>query len=94
MHEPQDEAQAIITRSVQAQALLDNEAFVWIVNDQTQYHLAALCATPPGPAGAADRETHYLQQHAFSELVAALQGYAAAGEAMQQALEAEHEDNQ
>ena len=55
MHEPLDEAQAIITRGVQAQALLDNEAFVWIVNDQTQYHLAALCATLPGPAGAADR---------------------------------------
>ena len=49
-----DEAQAVVTRGVQAQALLDNEAFVWIVNDQTQYHLAALCATPPGPAGAAD----------------------------------------
>jgi len=87
-----DEAQAIVTRGVKAQALLDNEAFIWIVNDQTQYHLAALCATPPGPAGAADRETHYLQQHAFSELVAALQGYAAAGEAMQEALEREQED--
>ena len=92
MHEPLDEAQAIITRGVQSQALLDNEAFIWIVNDQTQYHLAALCATPPGPAGAEAREAHYFQQHALSDLVAALQGYAAAGEAMQAALEAEQED--
>ena len=75
-----DDAQFIVERGVMAKSLLDNEAFTWIVNDQSQYHLAALIAAPPGPSGADAVSYHHLQQYALTELVATLQGYAAAGE--------------
>lgn len=75
-----DEARFIVERGNKAKTLLENEAFAWIVNDQTQYHLAALVAAPPGPKGADAVSYHHTQQYALTELVATLQGYVQAGE--------------
>jgi hypothetical protein len=91
---PEDQARLIIERGDNAASLMANEAFLWIVSDQTNYHLAALCAAPPGPRGADAVAYHHLQQNALSELVAALQGYAQAGTAMREALlESSDEDD-
>lgn len=83
-----DAARAVIERGQRAADLLANPSFVWIVNEQTAEHVAALVASPPGPAGLEKREYHHLQQHAISELVLTLQGYADAGRAQADALEA------
>lgn len=84
---PVDQAQAVIERGHKADTLLQNEAFLWIVDDQTNYHLAALCAAPPGATGADAVAYHHLQQHALTELVATLRGYVEAGEQQREALE-------
>jgi hypothetical protein len=76
----------VIQRGERAQRLLGNDAFAWIVDDMTTYNLAALVAAPPGPRGLDAREHHHLIQFALSDIVATLQGYAAAGEAMQRVL--------
>lgn len=89
-----DQAQLVIDRGIRAADLLANESFGWVINDQTNYHLAALVAAPPGPRGADAVSYHHSMQHTLSELVAALRGYAEAGEAMQKAIQemAETED--
>lgn len=84
---PLDQARLIIERGENATRLLADPAFVWIVDDQTNYHLAALCAAPPGPRGAEAVAYHHGVQHSLSELVSALQGYSQAGEAMASALQ-------
>jgi len=81
-----DLARAVIERGRKSASLLANEAFLWIVDDQTNYHLAALVAAPTGPAGADAVIYHHQQQHALTELVASLSGYAEAGEQQQAAL--------
>lgn len=88
-----DEAQAIIERGSRARALLDNETFRWVVEDQTSLHLSAIVAAPPGPKGADAVAYHHAIQHALTELCGNLQGYAEAGEAMQRAIEAREEDD-
>lgn len=57
-----------------------------MVNDQTALNVAALVATPPGDDHRNRRDLYHLKQHALSDLVATLQGYAAAGTAMEHAL--------
>ena len=89
-----DQAQLVIERGQRAQALLEDETFLWVVEDQTSYHLAALVAARPGR----DRDAvdyHHSLQHALSELVASLKGHAEAGAAMERALAeaAEQEDD-
>lgn len=85
-------------RGRKAAALLSDPTFQWVVDDQTNYHLAALVAAPPGPSGADAITYHHLLQHALSELVATLQGHAQAGAAMERALgddaSDDEEDNQ
>lgn len=76
----------MIERGQHAKALLENETFNWVLNDQTSLHLSALVAARPGPAGADAVAYHHLMQHAYTEIVSTLQGYIAAGEAMEQAL--------
>ena len=88
-----DEAQFIVERGNKAKALLENDAFIWIVDDQTQYHLAALIASPPGPSGAEAVSYHHTQQYALTELVASLQGYVAAGEEQLDILIANGQDD-
>jgi hypothetical protein len=90
---PVDQARVIIERGDRARQLLADDAFKWIVDDQTNYHLAALVAAPPGPKGADAVAYHHLQQNALSELVAALQGYAQAGEAMRNVLNDPDDDD-
>lgn len=75
-----DAAQAVVERGEKARALLENEAFLWIVDQQTNFHLAALVAAPPGPSGADAVAYHHNQQYALTELVATLGGYVQAGE--------------
>lgn len=88
-----DQARLVIERGDMATRLLSDDAFNWIVNDQTNYHLAALCAAPPGPKGADAVSYHHLQQSALTELVASLQGYAQAGAAMSEALSEDPDDD-
>lgn len=76
----------VIERGRKASDLLANDAFTWIVDDQTQYHLAALVAAPPGPSGVDAIAYHHSIQHALSDLVGTLRGYADAGEEMQRVL--------
>jgi hypothetical protein len=90
---PADQTGAIIERGERSKRLLSDDTFRWIVDDQTHYHLAALVAAPPGPKGADAVAYHHLQQNALSELVATLQGYQQAGEAMVNALNDPDEDN-
>ena len=80
---PPDQARAVIERGERASALLADETFNWVLNDQTSLHLSALVAAPPGPTGADAVAYHHLMQHAYTEIVATLQGYVAAGEAME-----------
>lgn len=68
-----------------------NETFVAVVDDLTNYHLAALVAAPPGPRGLEAREYHHLIQHALSEIVSSLKGQVDTGAAMKRALD-EHEE--
>lgn len=82
-----EDAQRVISRGYKAEALLDNEAFTWIINDQTQYHLAALIAADPATTqGAEDARSHHVQQRALTGIVEALQGYVAAGREQQEIL--------
>lgn len=91
---PPDQAQEVIDRGRNAAAVLANEHFMAVVDQQTNYHLSAIVAAPPGPRGADAVQYHHAIQHALSELVAILQSQAAAGEAMQKAVQeaAEEED--
>lgn len=81
-----DQAQAIIERGERCARLINDEDFSWIVDDLTNYHLAALVAAPPGPSGAEAVSHHHLMQHSLTDLVATLKGYVEAGEAMKKAL--------
>lgn len=87
-----DQARFVIERGQRAADLLSHESFTWIVDDQTQFHLAALVASPPGASGLEAREHHHLQQHALTELVATLQGYAQAGQEMERVIAEINED--
>ncbi len=89
-----DQVQLIIERGQRATRLLDDETFRWIVDDLTNYHLAALVAARPVKDADAI-EYHHTLQHALSEIVASLQGYSETGRKMEAVLaaEAEQEDD-
>lgn len=67
-------------------------AFLSVVDDISGLHLAALMATRPGARDLDAREYHHLMHHALTEIVAQLQGYDQAGEAMQRVLDEKSRD--
>ncbi len=73
-------AEYIVARGHNARLLLENPTFAAVVDDLTQYHLAALVAAPPGPSGKEAVDYHHLMQYAMTELVSTLQGHQQAGE--------------
>lgn len=87
-----DQTMAVIERGDKCRWLLANETFLYIVDDLTTFHMAALVAAPPGSAGAEAREYHHLLQHGLSQIVAQLQSYANAGEAASKVLELMNRD--
>lgn len=88
-----NEAQVVIEAGRAARELLDSAAFVSSVNALSNYHLAAICATPPGAKGREDREYHHLLHFALGEIVSELQGRVATGDEMTEMLaRAERED--
>ena len=86
------EVEALISRGNAAKALLDNPDFHAVVNDLTNFHLSAMVASPPGEKGKDARDYHHLLQHALTEIVNTLKGYADTGENMLRAVEAKAED--
>lgn len=86
-----DQIQLIIDRGQRATHLLADETFRWIVDDQTNYHLAALVAARPVKDADAISYHHTLQ-HALMELVSSLQGHAEVGRKMEEALAKQAED--
>ena len=80
-----DQAQQIIEQGHHAAAVLESEHFMAVVDQQTNYHMAAIVAARP----VIDRDAidyHHSIQHALSELVALLRGQVDAGKAMEKAL--------
>lgn len=78
---------AVLERGRVAAALLEQEAFVAVVNDLSNYHVAALVAAPPGASGTEAREYHHLMQHALTEIVAALRQHADTAAELREKLE-------
>lgn len=85
-----DQTQQVIERGQRAADLLGHPSFTWIVDDLTNMHLAGLCAAKPGETDAINY--HHTMQHALTEIVSMLTGYAQAGVAQQHVLEAIAED--
>lgn len=80
-----DQAQQIIDQGQHAAAVLESEHFMAVVDQQTNYHMAAIAAARP----VLDRDAidyHHSIQHALSELVSLLRGQVDAGKAMEKAL--------
>lgn len=65
-----------------ASELLSSEAFTSCVNDLSTYHLAAICAAPPGASGRDARDHHHLLHYALSEIVSELQSRIATADEM------------
>lgn len=86
-----EQVQYVIDRGIRASDLLANPSFTWIVDDQTNLHLSAMVAAKPGDTDAITY--HHAVQHAMTEIVSALQGYAQAGEAQQHVLAALSDDD-
>jgi hypothetical protein len=80
---------AILERGQRAQDLLDNPTFTETVDDLTQQFLAQMVACRPGERDREARDYAHLMQHAMTELVASLRGYAATASDLRRVLEFE-----
>ena len=89
-----DQAELVIERGRNATDLLSNPSFSWIVDDLTNQHLQQMVAAPPGERGREAREEAALMQHALTEIVSLLQGYAQTGAAMQSAIDDMRDDDE
>jgi hypothetical protein len=87
-----DQARWIVERGQNARALMGTPAFLSVVDDLSNLHLAALVATRPGATDLDAREYHHLLHHALTEIVSQLRQYDQAGEAMQRVLEEKSAD--
>jgi hypothetical protein len=58
-----------LERGEAAAALLRSACFISVVDDLSNYHLAALCASPPGDASRDARDFHHLLHHALTLIV-------------------------
>jgi len=80
-----EQSSYIIQRGLKSKSLLENEAFLWIVDEQTSTNLMQIMACKPGD-DAALKHAH-LMQYTLTDLVSTLQGYAQAGEAEARVIE-------
>lgn len=69
---------AVVERGERAGSLLRNGDFLGVVDDLSNYHLAALVAAPPGEAAREARDHHHLMHHALTQIVAELRDREAA----------------
>lgn len=80
-----EQSSYIIQRGLKCKALVENEDFLWIVDDQTSWNLQQMLRCKPGDDDALKHA--HLMQYALTELVSTLQGYAQAGEAEARVIE-------
>jgi len=84
---------AVLNRGEAAKEILESTAFLEIVDDMTQQHLAQLVACPPGEKHRDAREHAHLLQFALTEIVSTLRGYVATAEDLRRALEQPSDDD-
>ena len=77
-----------------ARALIANEAFTTTVNDLSSFHLAAICAAPPGSKGLEAREHHHLLHYALGEIVSEIQSRIATSDEMLELIAREDKDEE
>ena len=65
---------ALLERGRAARALLQDETFLSVLDDLSNYHIAALVAALPGEGGREAREHHHLLHYALSEIAGDLSG--------------------
>ena len=83
--------QVILDRGQAAALLMADETFLSVIDDLSQYHLAAICAARPGEAGREARDHHHLLHYALSEIAGELAGRVQTAEELKRLL-ASHED--
>lgn len=82
----------VIERGRQAKAVLENGDFLAVVDDLSNYHLAAMVAAPPGNAHRDARDHHHLIHHALSQIVAELSTRVAAADDLLRRLDEPNEE--
>jgi hypothetical protein len=78
---------AVLERGERARELLESTAFIEIVDDMTQQHIAQLVACPPGAKYQDAREHAHLMQHGLTEIVATIRSYVATADDLRRAIE-------
>lgn len=67
--------EVVIERGRDAERLLENPTFVAVMNDLSNWHVAAMIASPPGSSGGEVREHHHRMTFALREIEETLKGY-------------------
>lgn len=78
------DVEAVLARGQRAAGLLADSTFLAVVDDLSNYHLAAMCACQPGERHRETRDYHHTLHFALCETVQTLQGYAAAADKIMQ----------
>jgi hypothetical protein len=89
-----DEIDAILKRGERAKSLLTNEDFLAIVDDLSNYHLAALVACAPGERDRETREFHHTMHAALREIAQEIQQRVSAAEEIKARLDQLNEDDE
>lgn len=84
--------QLILDRGQAAALLMADETFLSVVDDLSQYHLAAIVAAPPGDRGREARDHHHLLHFALSEIAGELQGRVQTAEELKRLLKQQEDD--
>lgn len=74
------DVEAVLARGQRAAVLLADSTFLAVVDDLSNYHLAAMCACQPGERHRETRDYHHTLHFALCETVQTLQGHVAAAE--------------
>lgn len=84
--------QIVIERGRDAERLLADPTFEAVMNDLSNWHVAAMIAAPPGSPGAESREHHHRLTFALREIVDTLKGHQAASEELLRGIVEDHEN--
>jgi hypothetical protein len=77
-----EQARWLIERGEAAKQLMEQRAFLTVVDGLSNEHLTALMAAPPGPKGLEAREHHHLMHYALTAIVQELQTHVSAADEM------------
>jgi len=91
------EIDLVLTRGEDAALLMQNAAFLNVIDDISNFHLSALVAAPPGASSLEAREYHHTMHTAIREVAQEIQSRVAYAEELklhiEQAIEANEEDD-